>query len=167
MPAIRPLPLDQRWKQRLALTTRTAPEFYEEAAAVTDTPHARAIRTTFRELRASAVFCTHGVPAVVILSVEAYDRSAVIDLHAKLWNQGLAHLLLVLAGDTLRAFRWRASRAGRTTKTSTPAASPGSWMRSRKLSKSTTSSAAPNPAASGSIPSSDRKNGSTGCSWTT
>ena len=104
MPAIRPLPLDQRWKQRLALTTRTAPELYEDAAAVTDTPHARAIRTTFRELRASAVFCTHGVPAVVILSVETYDRSAVIDLHAKLWNQGLAHLLLVLAGDTLRAF---------------------------------------------------------------
>ena len=104
MPAIRPLPLDQRWKQRLDLATRTAPELYENAAAVTDTAHARAIRTTFRELRASAVFCTHGVPAVVILSVEAYDRSAVIDLHAKLWNQGLAHLLLVLAGDTLRAF---------------------------------------------------------------
>ena len=104
MPAIRPLPLDQKWKQRLALTTRTAPDLYEDAAAVTDTPHARAIRTTFRDLRASAVFCTHGVPAVVILSVETYDRSAVIDLHAKLWNQGLAHLLLVLAGDTVRAF---------------------------------------------------------------
>ena len=104
MPAIRPLPLDQKWKQRLDLTTRTAPDLYEDAAAVTDTLHARAIRTTFRDLRASAVFCTHRVPAVVILSVESYDRRAVIDLHAKLWNQGLAHLLLVLAGDTLRAF---------------------------------------------------------------
>ena len=104
MPAIRPLPLDQKWKQRLALTTRTAPDLYEDAAAVTDTPHARAIRTTFRDLRASAVFCTHRVPAVVILSVETYDRRAVIDLQAKLWNQGLAHLLLVLAGDTVRAF---------------------------------------------------------------
>ena len=104
MPAIRPLPLDQKWKQRLALTTRTAPDLYEDAAAVTDTPHARAIRTTFRDLRASAVFCTHRVPAVVILSVETYDRRAVIDLQAKLWNQGLAHLLLVIAGDTVRAF---------------------------------------------------------------
>ena len=104
MPAILPRPLDQKWKQRLDLTARAAPELYEDAAAVTDTPHARAIRTTFRDLRASAVFCTHGVPAVVILSVETYDRSAVIDLHAKLWNQGLAHLLLVLAGDTVRAF---------------------------------------------------------------
>ena len=104
MPAIRPRPLGQQWKRRLDLTTRAAPELYEDAAAVTDTPHARAIRTTFQDLRASAVFCTHDVPAVVILSVEAYDRSAVIDLHAKLWNQGLAHLLLVLAGDTLRAF---------------------------------------------------------------
>ena len=104
MPAIRRLPLDQKWKQRLDLTTRTAPDLYEDAAAVTGTPHARAIRTTFRDLRASAVFCTHRVPAVVILSVESYDRRAVIDLHAKLWNQGLAHLLLVLAGDTVRAF---------------------------------------------------------------
>ena len=104
MPAVRPLPLDQKWKQRLDLTTRTAPDLYEDAASVTDTPHARAIRTTFRDLRASAVFCTHRVPAVVILWVETYDRNAVIDLQAKLWNQGLAHLLLVLAGDTVRAF---------------------------------------------------------------
>ena len=97
-------PLDRTWKQRLDLTTRTAPELYENAAEVTDNPHARAIRTTFQELHASAVFCTQKVPAVVILSVEEYDRAAVIDLHAKLWNQGLANLLLVLSGDTVRAF---------------------------------------------------------------
>lgn len=104
MIAVRPRPLDQTWKQRLDLTTRTAPELYENAAEVTDNPHARAIRTTFQELHASAVFCTQKVPAAVILSVEEYDRAAVIDLHAKLWNQGLANLLLVLAGDTVRAF---------------------------------------------------------------
>ena len=104
MIAVRPRPLDQTWKQRLDLTTRTAPELYENAAEVTDNPHASAIRTTFQELHASAVFCTQKVPAVVILSVEEYDRAAVIDLHAKLWNQGLANLLLVLSGDTVRAF---------------------------------------------------------------
>ena len=104
MNAIRSKPLDATWKERLDLTTRTAPELYEAAAAVTDNPHARAIRTTFRELRASAVFCVQRVPTVVILSVDEYDRTAIVDLHAKLWNQGLANLLLVLSGDTVRAF---------------------------------------------------------------
>lgn len=104
MNAVRSRPLDARWKERLDLTARTAPELYEDAAAVTDTPHAGAIRTTFRELRASAVFCVQHVPTVVILSVDDYDRKAIVDLHAKLWNQGLANLLLVLSGDTVRAF---------------------------------------------------------------
>ena len=104
MNAVRSRPLDATWKERLDLTARTAPELYEDAAAVTDNPHARAIRTTFRELRASAVFCVQRVPTVVILSVDEYDRKEIVDLHAKLWNQGLANLLLVLSGDTVRAF---------------------------------------------------------------
>lgn len=104
MNAIRSRPLDTTWKQRLDLTTRTAPELYEDADAVTDTPHARAIRTAFRELRASAVFCVQKVPTVVIVSVDEYDRKEIVDLHGKLWNQGLANMLLVLADDTIRAF---------------------------------------------------------------
>lgn len=104
MNAIRSRPLDTTWKQRLDLTARAAPELYEDADAVTDTPHAHAIRTTFRELRASAVFCVQKVPTVVIVSVDEYDRKEIVDLHAKLWNQGLANMLLVLADDTIRAF---------------------------------------------------------------
>ena len=104
MNAIRSRPLDAAWKQRLDLTARAAPELYEDADAVTGTPHARAIRTAFRELRASAVFCVQQVPTVVMLSVDQYDRTEIVDLHAKLWNQGLANMLLVLADDTIRAF---------------------------------------------------------------
>ena len=71
---------------------------------VRDVPHAGAIRTALREMRLSAVFCVQNVPTIVILSVEEYDRQATAALHAALWNQGLASLLLVISGDTVRAF---------------------------------------------------------------
>ena len=97
-------PLGQTWKKRLNLVARATPEFYETADEAGDAPHAGAIRTALRDLGLSAVFCVQDVPTVVILSVEEYDRKAVADLHAALWNQGLASLLLVISGDTVRAF---------------------------------------------------------------
>lgn len=97
-------PLGQTWKKRLNLVARAAPEFYETADEAGDAPHAGAIRTAFRDLDLSAVFCVQDVPTVAILSVDEYDRKAVADLHAALWNQGLASLLLVISGDTVRAF---------------------------------------------------------------
>ena len=97
-------PLSRKWRDRLDLSRRKAPELYEDADDVRKTPHAGAIRTTLSELGASAVFCVQGVPTVVILSVEEYDREGIINLHAALWNQGLASLLLVLSSDTVRAF---------------------------------------------------------------
>jgi hypothetical protein len=96
--------LPQEWKDRLGLASRHSPELYESSEAVTDVPHALAIRTTLDDLGLSAVFCVQGVPTVAILSVKQYERARVIDLHGALWNQGLASLLLVIAGDTLRAF---------------------------------------------------------------
>jgi hypothetical protein len=104
MTDLRPRPLSQEWKERLGLANRRAPELYEEPQAATDTPHALAIRAALDGLGLSAVFCVQGVPTIALLSVERYDRDAVIDLHAALWNQGLASLLFVIAGDTLRAF---------------------------------------------------------------
>ena len=104
MKALQSKQLGRKWKKRLDLSTRKIPEFYENADDVRSTPHAGAIRTTLRELGASAVFCVQGVPTIVILSIEDYDREAIVGLHAALWNQGLASLLLVLSGDTVRAF---------------------------------------------------------------
>jgi hypothetical protein len=98
----RPLPAD--WKDRLGLAYRRAPELYETANLAVDIPHAPAIRAALEEMGLSAVFCVQGVPTVAILATDVYDQAAVIDLHAKLWNQGLASLLLVLAEDTLRVF---------------------------------------------------------------
>ena len=104
MQAIRSKPLGSEWKERLGLSIRKVPELYERADDVRNTPYAGAIRTTLEELGASAVFCVQEVPTIVILSVDDYDRAAIVDLHAKLWNQGLASLLLVISGDTVRAF---------------------------------------------------------------
>ena len=104
MPAVQPKSLEQKWKDRLDLSTRKMPEFYEDAGQVGNTPHAGAIRTTLSELGVSAVFCVQDVPTIAILSVDEYDRKAIVDLHAALWNQGLASLLVVLSGDTVRAF---------------------------------------------------------------
>lgn len=98
----RPLPKD--WKDRLGLTYRRAPELYETADMVVDVPHAPAIRAALEEMGLSAVFCVQGVPTVAILATDIYDRAAVVDLHGKLWNQGLASLLLVLAENTLRVY---------------------------------------------------------------
>lgn len=97
-------PLDASWKERLDLTGRGAPEFYEQVDSVRDTPHAGAIRATLEDLGASAVFCVQGVPTIVILRIAEYERTRIVNLHAALWNQGLASMLLVIADDTVRAF---------------------------------------------------------------
>ena len=97
-------PLGPVWKDRLSLSARVAPEFYEQSDDVGDVPHAGALRTALDDLRGSAVFCVQDVPTVVILSVDEYDPAAVAPLRAALWNQGLASLLLVVSADTVRVF---------------------------------------------------------------
>lgn len=104
MTTLQPRPLDETWKARLDLADRSSPELYESVDSVRNSPHAGAIRATLEGLGASAVFCVQGVPTIVILSVDAYERDTIVNLHAALWNQGLASLLLVMADDTVRAF---------------------------------------------------------------
>ena len=104
MTAVQTNPISKKWKDRLDLSRRKKPEIYEDADDVRQTPYAGAIRMTLAELGASAVFCVQGVPTVVILAVDEYDRDRIVKLHAALWNQGLASLLVVLSGDTIRAF---------------------------------------------------------------
>ena len=97
-------PLEPAWKERLSLSTRRAPELYEKSDDVGNVPHAGALRTTFDDLGASAVFCVQHVPTVVILSMDEYEPDGMALLHAALWNQGLASLLVVISGDTVRVF---------------------------------------------------------------
>ncbi len=96
--------LSDEWKVRLGLLSRSAAEFYEENESVGDVPYAGAIRTALRELNLSGLFCVQGVPTIVFLSLDEYDPEKLIAVHAALWNQGLASLLMVASGDTLRAF---------------------------------------------------------------
>ena len=102
METIASKPLGPVWKDRLSLSTRRAPEFYERPDEVDNVPHAGALRTTLGDLRASAVFCVQHVPTVVVLSVDEYDPAAVAARRAALWNQGLASVLLVISGNTVR-----------------------------------------------------------------
>lgn len=104
MTAIRSHHLSDSWKRRLDLTDRDSPELYESAESVRNSPHAGAIRATLEGLGASAVFCVQGVPTIVIVNLDQYQRDQIVDLHAALWNQGLASLLLVITDDTVRAF---------------------------------------------------------------
>ena len=96
--------LPAEWRDRLGLTHRRAPELYESAESAVGVPHAPAIRAALEDMGLSAVFCVQGVPTIGILIADTYDRAAVVDLQAELWNQGLASLLLVIAEDTIRAF---------------------------------------------------------------
>ena len=96
--------LPAEWKDRLGLTFRRSPELYETVESAVGVSHAPAIRAALEDMGLSAVFCVQGVPTVGILVADNYDRAVVVDLHAKLWNQGLASLLLVIAEDTIRAF---------------------------------------------------------------
>ena len=96
--------LPAEWKDKLGLTFRRSPELYESSESAVGTPHASAIRAALDDMGLSAVFCVQGVPTVGILVADVYDRAAVVDLQAELWNQGLASLLLVIANDTIRAF---------------------------------------------------------------
>lgn len=98
------LPLDADWKDRLGIGRRLAPDFYETSIDLSTAQHASAIRVALDDLGLSAVFCVQGVPTVGIVVSPKFDRAAVLELHAKLWNQGLISLLLVIADDTLRAY---------------------------------------------------------------
>ena len=104
MGAVSSNPLEPEWKDLLSLSARREPEFYEKADDVRNVPYAGVLRTTFDSLGASAVFCVQFVPTVVIVSIEEYDPAHVAPLHAALWNQGLASLLVVISGDTVRVF---------------------------------------------------------------
>ena len=103
MEAIASEPPGPAWKASLGLSAHRPPELYERAEQVGNAPHAGALRTAFDDLGLSAVFCVEHVPTVAIL-VGEYDRGAAASVHAALWNQGLASLLVVVSGETVRLF---------------------------------------------------------------
>ena len=104
MEAVASSPLQPAWKNVLGLAARGTPEFYEDSREVGNVPHAGALRSTLDGLEASAVFCVQQVPTVVILSLGEYDPVRITSLHAALWNQGLANLLVVVSGLKVRIF---------------------------------------------------------------
>ena len=105
------------WKECLGLDARHAPELYQDATEVDDVPHARPIRTALHDLGAAAVFCVQHLPTAVFFATESMDPTAIARLHSDLWNQGLASVLAVVCGETIRIYSLAATPAGRSTET--------------------------------------------------
>lgn len=51
-------------------THRRSPELYESTDAVSDVPHASAIRAALTEMGVSTIVCVQGVPTVAILAAD-------------------------------------------------------------------------------------------------
>lgn len=92
------------WRDMLALSERVAPEYFEPGQPVTGTPYADEIRKAMQKLSIAGVFCNQGVPQIMVFEQEQYDRDEVMKVHAALWNQGLASILVVPAEDEVRVF---------------------------------------------------------------
>ena len=92
------------WKELLALTDREAPEVFDHDTKVTGTPYADEIRKAMRTLSISGVFCNQGVPQIMVLEQADYDRDQLMRVHAALWNQGLASVLVAISADVIRVF---------------------------------------------------------------
>ena len=92
------------WKDVLELHGRTAPELYERGQVVKNSPYAEEIRKAMDELDLTAMFCVENVPQVAVLEQDEYDSDQILEVHAALWNQGLASILVVVGSDSIRVF---------------------------------------------------------------
>ncbi|TQV85741.1 N-6 DNA methylase [Exilibacterium tricleocarpae] len=92
------------WLKSLRLEDRKSPEFIQSGDDLGGVRHSSLIRKSFDELGLAAVHCISGVPSVAFLVQDSLDQNQIDKVHKALWNQGLATLLLVITGDTLRAY---------------------------------------------------------------
>ena len=105
------------WQECLGLDARRAPELYRAPAEVGDVPHAKPIRTALHDLGAAAVFCVEHLPTAVFFAAESMAPADIARIHSNLWNQGLASVLAVVCGETIRIYSLAATPADRSTAT--------------------------------------------------
>ena len=105
------------WQECLGLDARRAPDLYQDAAEVGDVPHAKPIRTALRDLDAAAVFCVQHLPTAVFFATESMDPAGIARIHSDLWNQGLASVLAVVCGETIRIYSLAATPDDRSPET--------------------------------------------------
>jgi hypothetical protein len=97
--------LDEDLKRRLGISLRRPPELYERSDDLESSGHADAIRVGLDQLGLSAVFCVQGVPTAALLRTKQYHPETTMRLHAALWNQGLANVLVIIDEDlVIRVF---------------------------------------------------------------
>ncbi|NKC16449.1 MAG: N-6 DNA methylase [Gammaproteobacteria bacterium] len=93
-----------QWLDTLRLGQRTPPEFIQPSDNLSAIPHGTLIRQSFDELGLAAIHCVSNVPTIAFLVQENFNQNEINQIHKALWNQGLVSLLVVITGDTLRAY---------------------------------------------------------------
>lgn len=88
------------WSELFAIGDVHAPEFFrksEDLEALPKPPaQSHAIRQAFRELGVDAVLCLGNTPAVYFKDYPEIDYDVIRELHRRVWNQGLAAVLVVI-----------------------------------------------------------------------
>ncbi len=103
------------WVTDLGLEGLRPPVFFrsisELDAAPTCVPQAHAIRRALGDLAVDGVICLGGMPSVYIKRADEIDPSALRELHRRVWNQGLAPVLLIVTDSAVRVYSAYASPA--------------------------------------------------------
>lgn len=98
--------ISQVWLRELSLDQRRPPDFITSSDDVSPGPYADSIRTCLTDIGLSAVFCIDHAPSVAFLVLdEGVNHTVPVNsAHKALWNQGLASLLAVIQGETIRLY---------------------------------------------------------------
>ena len=90
----------ENWREQLGLTGRRPSEFFsshEEIDRDDDPPpQAHVMRRAWVDMGLDGILCFDGIPVVYFKEVEEIDDDEARDLQRKLWNQGIAPLLLLI-----------------------------------------------------------------------
>ncbi|HEY0323072.1 MAG TPA: N-6 DNA methylase [Pyrinomonadaceae bacterium] len=96
------------WEEQLNLKGRRPPEFFrsleEIESAVPTPPQAHAMRRAWVDMSLSGIFCIDNVPVAYIKDVNRVEQRRLRKLHRKLWNQGIAPILIVISPTDVLIF---------------------------------------------------------------
>jgi len=96
--------ISAQWLHTLRLEQRKPPEFIQSTDNLAGIPHGALMRQSFDELGLAAIHCVSDVPSITFLVQDSFDQNEVDRVHKALWNQGIASLLLVITGETLKVY---------------------------------------------------------------
>jgi len=83
------------------LESAIPPDFYSSHTQLTDAgggiPYAHQMRKAWEELGLDGIYCVQRVPTVYFKSIRYVNPNMIRELHAKLWNHGIASILVLVS----------------------------------------------------------------------